>query len=199
METQNQNIRYLIIGVLALIIVGVIIAIIVLNNDSTEESTTAEPQPTSTEESTDTTTPTTSPQSDESQPTDQQPTPTNEPTDSSTTNTPTSQSPAQYTDYTTATFNQARQDNKNVVLFFHANWCPTCRALDREITDGLSRLPANTEILKIDYDNAGDLRREYSIRQQHTLVFLSGDPNQPAETLTGGDFDELIFLVEKNI
>lgn len=194
METQNQNIRYLIIGVLALIIVGVIIAIIVLNNDSTEESTTAEPQPTSTEESTDTTTPTTSPQSDESQPT-----PTNEPTDSSTTNTPTSQSPAQYTDYTTATFNQARQDNKNVVLFFHANWCPTCRALDREITDGLSRLPANTEILKIDYDNAGDLRREYSIRQQHTLVFLSGDPNQPAETLTGGGFDELIFLVEKNI
>ena len=209
MDTQNQNVRYLIIGVLALIIVGVIIAIIALNNDSTEETATTEPEPqsTNTEQDPTDTTPDASPQPEESQPTPQQ-APSNESTDVGTTETPTSQPvatpepaptpqpTAQYTDYTTAAFNQAVQDNKNIVLFFHANWCPTCRALDQEITSGLSRVPANTEVFKVDYDNSGGLTQDYGVTAQHTLVFLKGSATTPGSTVRGGGLEELIFQVE---
>ena len=38
-----------------------------------------------------------------------------------------------------------------VVLFFHANWCPSCRGLENDINAKLSQIPANTHILKLDY------------------------------------------------
>lgn len=215
MEVQNQNIRYLIIGVLALIIVGIVIAIIAFNNDSSEES--PDPASSQPEESqateqpadqqipnsgltdsgpTDAETPQPTGQP-EQQPVEQE-TPTNTPTDStSSTDAVVSQSPARYTDYTTAAFNQAVQDNKNVVLFFHASWCPTCRGLDQDIKNGLSRVPANTEIFKVDYDSSGDLKREYNIQYQHTLAFVQGNSPSPAETLQGATFDELLFMVNK--
>ena len=167
MESQNQNTRYLIIGVLALIIVGVVVAIIALNSDSeestdttpsqSEESPTEQPanQQIPTDESTDSnpadaTTSQLPSESEESQAEQ----PASEPVDSTSDTTSVSQPAAQYTDYTTGAFNQAIQENKNVVLFFHANWCPTCRALDEDIQNGLSRVPTNTEIFKIDYDNS---------------------------------------------
>ena len=199
METHNQNVRYLIIGVLALIIVGVVIAIIVLNNnDSPEESATTEQESTSIEQEP---VDITLPEAVVSQPINQQE-PSNEPTDSSPTeavdspptDVTTSQSPARYTDYTTAAFNQALQENKNVVLFFHASWCPTCKVLDEDIQNGLSRVPANTEILKVDYDSSNDLKREYNINYQHTLVFLGGDGTSSLETLQGATFDEMLFI-----
>ncbi len=102
---------------------------------------------------------------------------------------------ATYTVYSQAKFDQARNQDKNVVLFFHASWCPTCRALDTEIKNGLNRIPNNTEILKIDYDQYSDLKREYNVRYQHTLVFIKGNNPPPYSTLQGLGIDEIISQI----
>lgn len=58
----------------------------------------------------------------------------------------------------------------HVVLYFHANWCPTCRALDADIMAHLKDIPANLTILKVDYDNSVELKKKYGVTYQHTMV-----------------------------
>lgn len=60
--------------------------------------------------------------------------------------------------------------NERVVLFFHAGWCPTCRALNTDLENNISNIPVDVNILKIDYDNATELKSKYEITTQHTLV-----------------------------
>lgn len=56
-----------------------------------------------------------------------------------------------------------------VALFFHATWCPTCRAIESEIQAG-AMIPAGVHILKVDYDTATALRQKYGVTVQHTFV-----------------------------
>lgn len=54
------------------------------------------------------------------------------------------------------------------VLFFHASWCPQCRALEADIEK--QGVPEGTTIFKVDYDNAQDLRKKYGVTLQTTVV-----------------------------
>lgn len=63
-------------------------------------------------------------------------------------------------------------ENGTVVLFFHANWCPSCRGLENDLNANLERFPANTHILKLDYDSETDLKKKYGVIRQHTLVVV---------------------------
>ncbi|MDZ8171420.1 thioredoxin family protein [Microbacterium xanthum] len=56
------------------------------------------------------------------------------------------------------------------VLFFHATWCPQCRALDEDIV--AAGVPDGITVLKVDYDTHQDLRQAYDVRQQTTVVAL---------------------------
>lgn len=58
----------------------------------------------------------------------------------------------------------------DVVLFFKADWCPSCRALDSDIRANLSSIPAGVTILEVDYDSATELKQKYGVTTQHTLV-----------------------------
>lgn len=58
----------------------------------------------------------------------------------------------------------------NVVLFFHAAWCPTCRALKNNITENSDEIPSDLTILEVDYDDSTALRQQYGVTYQHTLV-----------------------------
>jgi len=55
------------------------------------------------------------------------------------------------------------------VLFFHAPWCPQCRQIDAEIK-AQTNLPADTTIIKVDYDSHQSLRQKYGITLQTTFV-----------------------------
>ncbi len=63
----------------------------------------------------------------------------------------------------------------NVVLNFSAPWCPTCRALDKDINANLHNIPSNLTILKVDYDTATALKKKYGVTAQHTLVQVDKD------------------------
>jgi thiol-disulfide isomerase/thioredoxin len=58
------------------------------------------------------------------------------------------------------------------ILFFHADWCPQCRKLDQDIR--ANKLPRGVTIFKVDYDSNKDLRREYGVVIQTTLVKVDG-------------------------
>lgn len=59
------------------------------------------------------------------------------------------------------------------ILFFHASWCPECRAFEAAINS--STIPAGTQILKVDYDNSTELKQKYGVTLQST--FVSVDSN----------------------
>lgn len=65
----------------------------------------------------------------------------------------------------------------NVVLFFRASWCPTCRALDADINANLNAIPEGVTILDVDYDNSTALKQKYGVTYQHTLVQVDADGN----------------------
>lgn len=65
----------------------------------------------------------------------------------------------------------------NVVLFFRASWCPSCRALDKDINENLGAIPTDLKILDVDYDNSQELKQKYGVTTQHTLVQVDKDGN----------------------
>ena len=83
-----------------------------------------------------------------------------------------------YQDYTETALQDALSRNEKVVLFFHAAWCPTCRAFD---TNARSYENAPLEALtlfKIDFDTATDLRRTYGVTRQHSFVVLDNEQKE---------------------
>lgn len=59
--------------------------------------------------------------------------------------------------------------NANTVLFFHASWCPSCKAAEKNIlADDISK--TDLSILKVDYDSSVELRKKFGVTTQHTFV-----------------------------
>ncbi len=75
----------------------------------------------------------------------------------------------------------AKAEDGKVVLFFHAAWCPTCRALESNLNSNLKNLPGDLTILKVDYDNSTSLKQKYGVTTQHTLVQVDASGNQIAK------------------
>lgn len=59
------------------------------------------------------------------------------------------------------------------ILFFHAPWCPECRAFEKEITS--STVPDGVQILKVDYDSSDELKSKYGVTLQSTFVKVAGN------------------------
>ena len=72
-----------------------------------------------------------------------------------------------YVDYSEAKVSSTKGTK---ILFFHAPWCPQCRALDADINS--SKLPENVTIFKTDYDSNQALRQKYGVTLQTTLVAI---------------------------
>ncbi|MDO5343712.1 MAG: thioredoxin family protein [Candidatus Saccharibacteria bacterium] len=79
-----------------------------------------------------------------------------------------------YGDYTDA--RAADRSYDKTILFFHAPWCNECRAFEQAIQAG--PIPADVQILKVDYDSRQDLRQKYGVRIQSTFVELDDDDDQ---------------------
>ena len=79
--------------------------------------------------------------------------------------------PGIYTLYSDVAVQEELQDRK-VVLFFYAGWCPSCRTLDASIIENVAAIPEDVAIFKVDYDTEKELKRQYGITQQHTFVLL---------------------------
>ncbi len=85
------------------------------------------------------------------------------------------------------------KDNK-VVIFFHAAWCPTCRALDAEINS--KGVKEGYIILKADYDSSKELKAKYGVTSQHTFVQVNTGGTSLVKW-TGGDLASIYAKANK--
>lgn len=76
------------------------------------------------------------------------------------------------------------------LLFFAADWCPTCRVALKDIDANGARLNGITVVV-VDYDNAADLKRRYGVTTQHTFVQIDARGNRIA-IWNGGGVDAIV-------
>ena len=90
----------------------------------------------------------------------------------------------------------AMAENGDVVLFFHATWCPSCRTLDSAMKENAASIPDNTHILMVDYDKNIDLRKKYGVTKQHTMVQVDKDGNKVAMWSGGSTLDAVLGKIQ---
>lgn len=61
------------------------------------------------------------------------------------------------------------------LIFFHAPWCPQCRAIEADIKQ--EGVPAGVTIFKADYDSSQALRQQYGVTIQTTVVRVDDQGN----------------------
>ncbi len=67
----------------------------------------------------------------------------------------------------------ARAEEGDVVIFFHATWCPSCRSADKNLSS--EEIPEGLTILKADYDENTELRQKYGLTSQHSFVQVDAE------------------------
>lgn len=100
------------------------------------------------------------------------------------------ESASTYVDYSSevlASAEMAQKSGRKVVLFFHANWCPFCRAADKDFkaTIGTDAFPKNVTLIKTDYDSQTELKQKYGVNYQHTFVQIDSNGNQITKWVSG--------------
>ena len=71
--------------------------------------------------------------------------------------------------------------NANVVLFFNANWCSTCKIARDNIESNLDSIPSDLVIVVVDFDSETELRKKYGVTIQHTFIQVDMNGNQLAK------------------
>lgn len=89
--------------------------------------------------------------------------------------------PTGYMNYDAAQVDAALASGQKVVLFFHATWCPSCKALDKAIL--ADTVPSDAIIFKVDYDTSAELKKQYRVVSQHTTVVLNRDGTEKIKKL----------------
>lgn len=95
-----------------------------------------------------------------------------------------------YKDYSTATVAAEQAAGNKVVLFFHATWCPYCKAADTAFKAKGDDIPSGVTVLKTDYDSNTELKTKYGVTTQHTFVQIDAEGNQVTKWVSG-DVSEL--------
>jgi len=80
-------------------------------------------------------------------------------------------------------------NTENTVLFFHASWCPSCRAADTWISAG--EIPLGLTVLKADFDSELDLRKQYGVVAQHTFILLDANWNEVKKWVWGTSIEDI--------
>lgn len=82
--------------------------------------------------------------------------------------------------FTESAYKAAIASKKDIVLDFHADWCPVCVANEPVLNEAVSKLSAdsNVVVFKVNYDESTDLKKQFGITYQSTFVMIvDGDTN----------------------
>lgn len=97
-----------------------------------------------------------------------------------------------YANFSDINLQTARQQKQKTVLFFAASgWCQSCSYLENELQARKPEIPADTTVLRVNYDSDIQTNQKYSVTSQHTLVVLDSN-GQELSRWVGGDFDHFL-------
>jgi thioredoxin-related protein len=90
------------------------------------------------------------------------------------------------TDYAAAK-NAAKTSGKNLLIYFHTEWCGYCQLMEKETFSApeiITSLNGNFVALKIDADKSPDLARQYRITGYPTTV-ICDQQGKPLTSIVG--------------
>ncbi|MEX0668558.1 MAG: thioredoxin family protein [Candidatus Saccharimonadales bacterium] len=105
-------------------------------------------------------------------------------------------STGRYTDYSAEAL-AAMDDDEVAVVFFKAEWCITCHSLDQDIITNQVDIPEDVTILKADFDTETELKREYDVRMQHTLVQVDSHGNLIKSWFLSPSLEDILNRIER--
>lgn len=80
---------------------------------------------------------------------------------------------------------------EHTVLFFHASWCPSCRATDTNLeADDVAG--SGIGILKVNYDDSTELKKKYGVTYQHTFVSVDTEGNMIKKWSGSNDLEDIM-------
>lgn len=99
-----------------------------------------------------------------------------------------------YLPYTSTAVAQAKWQ---VVLFFWTSWSPVSIWIDKDITANVASLENDTTILKVNYDDAKDLRDMYGITEQPSFVQVDNSGKMIKKWRWGETLKDIIGQIQK--
>ena len=106
---------------------------------------------------------------------------------------------SRYIEYTPGILVQTGE--RKQVLFFYANWCPTCVPADENFRANVNRIPEDVVLIRVNYKDTDTdeqetgLAQHYGITYQHTFVQLDKEGNV-VKKWNGGQIDELLASIQ---
>lgn len=102
---------------------------------------------------------------------------------------------SRYIPYSSETFNTSA--NTKRILFFYANWCPTCVPADKNFVQNMNLIPESVTLIRVNYNDPDtdqeekELAKKYGITYQHTFVQIDSKGNEVTKW-NGGQIEELL-------
>lgn len=85
------------------------------------------------------------------------------------------QASAAITEYSSARFDALQRAGKPVLVFIHADWCPTCKAQTKVLNQLLQgNRYRDLDILKVDFDTNTTALARFKVSVQSTLIVFVG-------------------------
>lgn len=108
-------------------------------------------------------------------------------------------SDSRYVEYTKAVLDSSSKNRR--VLYFYANWCPTCRLADPDLKANVSKFPPDVTVIRVNYNDTDtdqeekDLAEKYGITYQHTFVQIDS-LGKVITRWNGGQAKELLVNIK---
>jgi thiol-disulfide isomerase/thioredoxin len=106
-----------------------------------------------------------------------------------------SESVGNYITFGTYETSSADFSDTNVVLFFNAAWCSTCKVARDNFEASLDQIPVDLTIVVVDFDTATELRKLYGVTVQHTFVQIDASGQAIGKWSGSTSIDEIVEQV----
>ena len=101
----------------------------------------------------------------------------------------------QYITYGTYESSADEFSDTDVVLFFNAAWCSTCKVARDNFEASLDQIPIDLTIVVVDFDTATELRKLYGVTVQHTFVQIDASGEALTKWSGSTTIDEIVEQV----